>query len=93
MKLEKEQAIKNFINKRPKCDIAFGYGSGVFAQKGYTSTDTPQIDLILGVEDFNAWHQENIKNNIASMLDSKINTINVHVMGVDFSKEELSKNM
>ncbi len=37
--------------------------------------------------------QENIKNGIASMLESKINTINVHVMGVDFSKEELSKNI
>lgn len=70
MKLEKEQAIKNFINKRPKCDIAFGYGSGVFAQKGYTSTDTPQIDLILGVEDFNAWHQENIKNNPGDYSDT-----------------------
>ena len=37
--------------------------------------------------------QENIKNGIASMLESKINTINIHVMGVDFSKEELSKNV
>ena len=32
--------------------------------------------------------QENIKNSIASMIDIKIDRINVHVLGVDFPKEE-----
>ncbi len=32
--------------------------------------------------------QENIKNSIASMIDMKIDRINVHVLGVDFPKEE-----
>ena len=32
--------------------------------------------------------QENIKSSIASMIEIKIDRINVHVMGVDFPKEE-----
>ncbi|MBE5735301.1 MAG: Asp23/Gls24 family envelope stress response protein [Clostridiales bacterium] len=32
--------------------------------------------------------QENIKNSIASMIDINIDNINVHVIGVDFSKSE-----
>lgn len=32
--------------------------------------------------------QENIKNSIASMIDINIDKINVHVIGVDFSKSE-----
>lgn len=32
--------------------------------------------------------QESIKNGVASMLDVKIKKINVHVLGVDFLKEE-----
>ncbi len=32
--------------------------------------------------------QENIKNSIASMIDISIDNINVHVIGVDFSKAE-----
>ncbi len=32
--------------------------------------------------------QENIKNSLASMIEMKIDRINVHVLGVDFPKEE-----
>ena len=32
--------------------------------------------------------QENIKNSIASMIDINIDKINVHVIGVDFSKSD-----
>ncbi len=32
--------------------------------------------------------QENIRNSISSMIDMKIDRINVHVLGVDFPKEE-----
>ena len=35
--------------------------------------------------------QENIKNGISSMIDIKINSINVHVLGVDFKEEEIKK--
>lgn len=33
--------------------------------------------------------QENIKNSLSGMIDIKINKINVHVLGVDFPKDEL----
>lgn len=59
--LEKE--IKKFINKRPKVKGAYGYGSGVFKQSGYTSKDKPQIDMIFVVDDLKKWHLENIKLN------------------------------
>lgn len=32
--------------------------------------------------------QENIKNGISAMVDMKTTKVNVHVMGVDFEKEE-----
>lgn len=34
--------------------------------------------------------QENIKNNIVSMVDMKVGKINVHIVGVDFKTEEQS---
>ena len=30
--------------------------------------------------------QENVKNGISSMMEIKVNSINVHVLGVDFKK-------
>ena len=33
--------------------------------------------------------QENIKNSLSGMIDVKIDRINVHVLGVDFPKDEL----
>ncbi|MBO4412466.1 MAG: Asp23/Gls24 family envelope stress response protein [Clostridia bacterium] len=35
--------------------------------------------------------QENIKNGIAAMVDMKTTKVNVHVMGVDFEKEQQSE--
>ena len=52
-----------FLNKRPKVIGAFGYGSGVFKQIGYTENDKVQIDLILIVENIKDWHKQNIKLN------------------------------
>ena len=57
------EEIKQFIEKRPEVKGAYGYGSGVFKQSGYTQKDKPQIDLILVVEDLKKWHLENIKLN------------------------------
>lgn len=58
-----EKKIEKFIKKRPKVKGAYGYGSGVFKQSGYTSKDKPQIDMIFVVEDLKKWHLENIKLN------------------------------
>jgi uncharacterized alkaline shock family protein YloU len=33
--------------------------------------------------------QESIKNGISSMIDIKLSSINVHVVGVDFKKEQI----
>lgn len=55
--------IRKFIERRPKVKGAYGYGSGVFKQDGYTNKDKPQIDLILVVENLKDWHLENIKLN------------------------------
>lgn len=55
--------IKKFIKKRPQVVAAYGYGSGVFKQSGYTKKDKPQLDLILIVDDLKKWHKENIKLN------------------------------
>ncbi len=35
--------------------------------------------------------QENVKNGISNMISAKIDSINIHVLGVDFSREELAK--
>ena len=36
--------------------------------------------------------QENVKNAISGMVDISVNDINVHVVDVEFSKEEILKN-
>ena len=55
--------IEEFVKKRPKVIAAYGYGSGVFKQSGYTSKDKPQIDLIFVVDDLKKWHIENMELN------------------------------
>ena len=35
--------------------------------------------------------QENVQSGISNMISAKIDSINVHVLGVDFSREEASK--
>ena len=55
--------IKEFIDNRPEVVGAYGYGSGMFKQSGYTNKDKPQIDLIFVVDDLKKWHLENMKLN------------------------------
>ncbi len=55
--------IEEFIKNRPSVIAAFGYGSGIFKQSGYTDKDKPQIDLLFIVDDIKKWHKENIKLN------------------------------
>lgn len=61
--MELIKKIKKFIKKRPEVKGAYGYGSGVFKQTGYTDKDKPQIDMIFVVEDLKKWHLENMKLN------------------------------
>ena len=58
-----EELIQSFLKHRPKVVAAYGYGSGVFKQAGYSENEKSQIDLILIVKNLKKWHQENsIKN-------------------------------
>lgn len=74
--------INEFLKERPSVVAAFGYGSGVFKQLGY-SNEKPQIDLILIVSDIKGWHENNIKKNPNDysfigkrfFLNSKLNEI------------------
>lgn len=75
---------------------ASNYFEGVKVTEG---KDGITIDIYLNVffgysvSDVAYRVQENVKNGISSMMDTKINKINIHVLGVEFSKEELAKNL
>lgn len=58
-----KEEILDFLAERPNVVGAYGYGSGVFKQTGYTKDEKPQIDLILIVKDMKNWHQANILAN------------------------------
>lgn len=57
------EKIENFIKNRPEVIAAYGYGSGIIKQDGYTNNDKKQLDLILVVNNLKEWHLENIKQN------------------------------
>lgn len=57
------EIIEEFLDKRPKCQVAIGYGSGVIKQNGYDANNKPQIDILIGVLNTSKWHQENISLN------------------------------
>ncbi len=58
-----KEEILEFLSKRPKVIAAYGYGSGVFKQVGYTNKDKPQLDLMLIVNDLKEWHLDNMRLN------------------------------
>lgn len=60
-----ENILKKFVDSRNnegRIIAAFGYGSGIFKQKGYSLQEKPMIDTIFVVENPLVWHRENIKN-------------------------------
>ena len=42
--------------------------------------------------EFYKYLEENVKNGISNMISAKIESVNIHVLGVDFSREESNKN-
>ncbi len=58
-----EEKLKDFVFNRPDSVAAYGYGSGVFKQAGYTSKDKVQCDIIIAVENLRDWHLKNMKLN------------------------------
>lgn len=57
-----EKFLKSRNNDVPML-ASFGYGSGVFKQKGYTLEQQSMIDLILIVKNAREWHNENKQKN------------------------------
>lgn len=51
------QAIFKHIPEEFNASLVFGYGSGVFAQAGYSGS---MIDFLFVVDDVKAWHEENL---------------------------------
>ena len=84
---------ENF-NSKIKKFFSNNYTDGV---KITTTDDGIVIDIYLNiwygysVSDISYRIQENVKNGISAMMEVKINSINVHVLGVDF-KPEVEEN-
>jgi translocator assembly and maintenance protein 41 len=57
------EELASFVEKRPRAEAAFGYGSGVFKQVGYDTKSHPQRDVIFLVSDLKKWHLENMDRN------------------------------
>ena len=57
------EELTSFVEKRPKAEAAFGYGSGIFKQCGYDTKSRPQRDVIFLVSDLKEWHLENMEKN------------------------------
>lgn len=85
---------KNF-GSRLKRIFSSNYFEGV--KVSYNKNKNLIIDLYLNVffgysvADVAYRVQENVKNGISNMISAKIESINIHVLGVDFSREELAK--
>lgn len=85
---------KNF-GSRIKKFFSSNYFEGV--KVSYNKNKNLIIDLYLNVffgysvADVAYRVQENVKNGISNMISAKIESINIHVLGVDFSREELAK--
>ena len=57
--------FERILSVLPDYNFAITYGSGVFRQKGYSEKDVKNamLDVIIGVEDPEAWHKMNLKQN------------------------------
>lgn len=85
---------KNFASKFKRM-FSHNYFEGV--KVSYTQSKNLIIDIYLNVyfgysvADVAYRVQENVKNGISNMISAKIDSINIHVLGVEFSREDLSK--
>ncbi len=85
---------KNFASKFKRL-FSNNYFEGV--KVSYTQSKNLIIDIYLNVyfgysvADVAYRVQENVKNGISNMISAKIDSINIHVLGVEFSREDLAK--
>ncbi len=76
--------MKRFFNKSDSTGVRIK-----MSQTGQLNVDV-YIKIFSGINvpDIAYRVQENIKNNIVSMVDMRVGKINVHIVGVDFKTEE-----
>jgi hypothetical protein len=86
--MQEIQLLQDFIHSRETKEgivAAYGYGSGVFKQKGYTISKKPMIDSIIVVKDSVNWHRENKKENPKDYhFGSKIIFGNINLERISF---------
>ena len=57
-------SYEKFLGLFPsKINLAFAYGSGIFAQKGNEDTHEKMLDFIFTVENSFEWHKANLEMN------------------------------
>ena len=88
-------SLSSNFGSRFKKFFSSNYFEGV--KVSYTKNKNLIIDLYLNVyfgysvADVAYRVQENVKNGISNMISAKIEGINIHVVGVDFSREDSAK--
>jgi len=81
--METKKLLEEFVKSRENeiaTVAAFGYGSGVFKQRG-NDTEKSMIDTIFVVKDAKSWHKENKKLNIKKINEDR-NSINFLILGI-----------
>jgi len=64
--LTNQNELQDILDEFPSdISLAFGYGSGVFAQSNHTvkESELPMIDLIFSTSNTKQWHEDNLKHN------------------------------
>lgn len=88
-------SLSSNFGSRFKKLFSSNYFEGV--KVSYTQNKNLIIDIYLNVffgysvADVAYRVQENVKNGISNMISAKIESVNIHVLGVDFSREEANK--
>ena len=88
-------SLSNKFMGRFKRLFSHNYFEGV--KVSYTQSKNLIIDIYLNVffgysvADVAYRVQENVKNGISNMIDAKIESVNIHVVGVEFSREDMAK--
>ena len=89
-------SLSSNFGSRLKKMFSSNYFEGV--KVSYSQNKNLIIDIYLNVffgysvADVAYRVQENVKNGISNMISKKIESVNIHILGVDFSREEANKN-
>jgi len=60
--LHSREYFERIVERFPSVEFAMAYGSGVYAQRGYSNDKSrPTIDMIFATSDAESWHKENLR--------------------------------